>query len=149
MNIQHLLVPVDFSEGTAAAVSCAVEFAGKFNARITLLHVLQTIFPPASELGFTFAEQEKIRQDNAAEELRKLAATVAPIPAATVMESGTPWDRIVHWAGAHAADLIIMPTHGRSGLKHLWIGSVAERVVQHAPCAVLVVRGTPPESTTS
>ena len=53
---------------------------------------------------------------------------------------GVPWHSIVEHSRDEPIDLIVMSTHGRSGLKHLWMGSVAERVVQHAPCAVLVTR---------
>jgi universal stress protein A len=151
MKIQHILVPVDFSEGTPGAIRNALELAGKFSARITLYHVLQQIFPPVGELAFSFEKQERAMQDESEKHLRELAATIpCGTPVDTAMETGIPWNCIVNRAASHGVDLIVMSTHGRSGLKHLWLGSVAERVVQHAPCSVLVVRDqtalTPPKS---
>jgi universal stress protein A len=144
MNIQHILVPVDFSEGTQTTLDCARELAGKFAARVTLLHIVQPIFPPVTEVAFTFEKQAREMQDEAERQLRDLAGSLpSGANAETVLDTGVPWDCIVERAGKLGADLIVMGTHGRSGLKHLWLGSVAERVVQHAPCAVLVVRQRP------
>lgn len=144
MSIRHILVPVDFSEGTQASIAYAMELAGKFSARITLYHVLQIMYFPGSEPVFTYEKEIKAMQDETEKQLRKLAGSIAPrADVDTAMEAGVPWERIVNRADKHRVDLIVMPTHGRSGLKHLWLGSVAERVVQHARCAVLVVRESP------
>ena len=143
-SIQHILVPVDFSEGTRHAIDYALSLGGKFTVRITLLHVHAPIYIPATEVGFDYAAS--VRQDSGEAEahLKELAASVATdIEVDTQMRYGIPWDCIVKWAVEHRVDLIIMPTHGRSGLKHLLLGSVAERVVQHAHCPVLVVRESP------
>jgi nucleotide-binding universal stress UspA family protein len=144
MKIQHILVPVDFSQGTQAAIDYAREMAGRFSARLTLFHVLEPVFPPVSEVAFTFEEQARQMQEEAGKQLLKLAGAMAPgVQVDTAQETGVPWDCIVTHAQEQGIDLIIMATHGRSGLKHLWLGSVAERVVQHAPCAVLVARERP------
>jgi nucleotide-binding universal stress UspA family protein len=144
MSIKHILVPVDFSESTQPAIDCALELAGKYSARITLCHVLQLMYNAGVPPVFTFEKEVKTVQEEATKQLRQLAGSLAPMAEVdTAMEAGVPWDRIVHFADEHGADLIVMATHGRSGLKHLMLGSVAERVVQHAPCSVLVVRGNP------
>lgn len=141
MNIQHILVPVDFSESTPSAISDALELAGRFSARVTLYHVLQPVIPPVGDLAFSFDKQERAVLDASEKQLRELAAAISSnFKVNTAMEAGIPWDCIVNHAAKHDVDLIVMGTHGRSGLKHLWLGSVAERVVQHAPCSVVVVR---------
>ena len=82
------------------------------------------------------------REQAAETRLKELAAPFAgSVPAKTVCLRGQPWQAICDWAADNAVDLIVMPTHGHSGLLHMWLGSVAERVVQKAPCPVLVVRG--------
>jgi nucleotide-binding universal stress UspA family protein len=141
MNIQHILVPVDFSEFSNAILQAATELAGKFSARITLCHFIEPIFPPATELALAFQQHEREIQDEAEKQIRALAKAVAStVQVETRVEAGIPWNGIVGVAEKLRVDLIVMGTHGRSGLKHLWLGSVAERVVQHAPCAVFVVR---------
>jgi nucleotide-binding universal stress UspA family protein len=141
MTIQHILVPVDFSEGTPAAVEQALELADKFSARITVLHVLENVFPPVAEAAVLYEQQFNDMQQEAESQLRTLAeSTAGRASVDTVIETGEPWDCIVNHAKRRNVDLIVLDTHGRSGLKHLLLGSVAERVVQHAPCAVFVVR---------
>ena len=138
---KHILVPVDFSETTSPAIEYALELCGKFSASLTLLHVQIPTLVPGTELGFNYAEYLEHLSSAAADRLREIAAAL-PASSATrtqVLE-GIPWDCIVQWAGEHSVDLIVMPTHGRSGLKHLLLGSEAERVVRHAHCPVLVVR---------
>lgn len=140
-DIRHILVPVDFSEGTRCAIDYALALGGKFAARLTLLHVDKPLYIPATDVGFDYAAAERQGDGEAENQLRELAASItADIDVDTQMRYGIPWDCIVQWAAEHRADLIIMPTHGRSGLKHLLLGSVAERVVRHAHCPVLVVR---------
>lgn len=146
MNITHILVPVDFSEGTSNAIQYALGLGEKFSARITLFHVLEPVTPPPEGIILTFNDFETACADEACGKLLELASSFpASVPVATDMTTGIPWDCIVACAAQAHMDLIVMPTHGRSGLKHLWLGSVAERVVRHAPCPVLVVRQTPGE----
>ena len=147
MTLQHLLVPVDFSGETPAAVSAAVELAGKFSARLTLLHVVEPVLLPTGDFylagdmaAMTAAYSENL-VEAARQELNALVAkTPAGVPVDIAIKVGIPWHCIVDFAAEYPIDLVVMSTHGRSGLKHLWLGSVAERVVQHAPCPVLVVR---------
>lgn len=137
----HILVPVDFSETTRLAVDYALEVNARFSAKLTLLHVQKPPIVPGTELGFNYAEYLQHLSATAADRLKELAASLpASCHAQTQVLDGIPWDCIVQYAADHKVDLIVMPTHGRSGLKHLLLGSTAERVVRHAHCPVLVVR---------
>jgi len=137
----HVLVPVDFSGTTRLAVDYALEVCTKFSARLTLLHVQKPPIVPGTELGFNYAEYLAHLSHTAADRLKEMAAALpASCSAQAQVLEGIPWDCIVQYAAEHRVDLIVMPTHGRSGLKHILLGSVAERVVRHAPCPVLVVR---------
>lgn len=137
----HILVPVDFSETSRLAIDYALEVCSKFSAKLTLLHIQKPPVVPGTELGFNYAEYLEHLSNTAADRLRELAASLpASCGAQIKVLEGIPWDLIVQHAADSGADLIVMPTHGRSGLKHLLLGSVSERVVRHAHCPVLVVR---------
>ena len=147
MTLQHLLVPVDFSGETPAAVAAAVELAGKFSARLTLFHAVEPVLLPTGDfyLAGDMAAMTAAYSENLVEAARQeltalVARTPAGVPVDIAIQVGIPWHCIVDYAAEYPIDLGVMSTHGRSGLKHLWLGSVAERVVQHAPCPVLVVR---------
>jgi nucleotide-binding universal stress UspA family protein len=118
MRIRRILVPTDFSQASDAALAQARELAGALGASIRLVHVLDD----AAVAGALAA-------DGLGHDAALLTGPVA----------GT----IVEYAQSHAADLIVMGTHGRSGVAHLLLGSVAERVVRTAPCPVLTVRQHP------
>lgn len=149
MNLHHILVPVDFSEGTALALDYAIALGLKFSSKITLFHVLEPITPPPDGLIMTYNPYDTAMAEEASRKLRDLAASVAgKLQVDTDQTTGIPWDRIVEKAKQRGVDLIIMPTHGRTGLKHLFLGSVAERVVRHAACPVLVVRNQQEENAT-
>jgi universal stress protein A len=137
----HLLVPIDFSATTRLALDYALEVCARFSARLTLLHVQKPPIVPGTELGFNYAEYLAHLSHTASDRLKELAASLpASCQAKAEVLEGIPWDCIVQYALEHSVDLIVMPTHGRSGLKHILLGSVAERVVRHAHCPVLVVR---------
>lgn len=144
MRMQKLLVPYDFSEPSEKALRYAMAFAEQFDARLYLVHVVQPVYLPV-ELGqmpLVSAEFERDRYDRLTKELEERAAhcrNVGIKPEVHVI-SGAPWREIVEIARSREIDLIILATHGHTGLKHALLGSVAERVVRHAPCPVLVVR---------
>jgi nucleotide-binding universal stress UspA family protein len=141
MNLNHILIPVDFSEHTQSAISAGLDLAGKSPAKITLLHVLQVLYPEHLQPIFGYEKELKAFEVETEKKLRELAGTIASLANVEIaMEGGVAWEKVVEYAERHEVDLIVMPTHGRSGLKHLWLGSVAERVVQHAPCNVMIVR---------
>jgi len=146
LTYRNILCPVDFSEPSHTALRTASELAAQFDGTLTLLHVFQVpvVAYPESFPGSPFrtsiaqlAEQQLAEWKSEAERLARRSVT-------TVVLEGTPWHRIVKHAQEHKPDLIVVGTHGRTWLKHALIGSVAENVVRHAPCPVLVVREAQP-----
>ena len=138
MTPQHILVPVDFSAPTDQALAYAITLAQKLQARLTLLHVIY--MPPlaGSDLAMQMGAIEEAAQQAADACLQRVRD--AGLAAEEIICQGIPWQEIVQKAEDTGADLIIMGTHGRTGLQHVLLGSVAEKVVRLAPCAVLVTR---------
>lgn len=149
-QIRKILVPVDFSESSRAALDYAVDVARKFGATIDLLHVWQapTFIPTASlpEAPTVDANLVDLVRKNAEEATARALADARgrelPVRDAHC-EPGVPARGIVEFANADGYDLIVLGTHGRTGLSHAVMGSVAEKVVRHAECPVLTVRGKP------
>jgi universal stress protein A len=143
MNIQTILVPFDFSEHSEKAFTWALAFAEKWSARIHVLHVIPTVAFPPMLMGsaFNLADIEIGLRKAAEEQLRGfLAGKKAPsVSLSTQVVLGEPFDDICNVAVQEKADVIVMGSHGRTGLGHVVLGSVAERVVRYAPCPVLVV----------
>lgn len=141
--IAHVLVPTDFSETAEAAARYGCELAARLGARVTLFHVysLGVVAMPDAVYAPT-EEQLEILQQTAEASLREQAERLAPSGAtiAWLAVAGLPAEAIVTAASQAHADLIVMGTHGRRGLSHLLLGSVAERVLRTAPCPVLTVR---------
>lgn len=141
MKLEHILIPIDFSESNQQALEYVAALREKFPAKVTLLHVMEPFIGYGSELSIIPADVEMGRERGADARLKEMAAAwTGRFPSTTVCISGKPWQTICDWALENNVDLIIMSTHGYSGLLHMWLGSVAERVVQKAPCPVLVVR---------
>jgi nucleotide-binding universal stress UspA family protein len=138
-RVRSILVPVDFSKPSIAAVPHALALARKYEAQLTLLHVLESAH---ADMLIDTSESQRAARLAAHERLAKLAdATKKSWPrTGRELRTGHPVDAITAMAKRTNADLIVLGTHGRTGLKHAFIGSVAERVVRHAPCLVLVVR---------
>ncbi len=143
-QLRRILVPVDFSDTARKALQYAVPFAAPFDAELIVVHVLQPLnLPP--EIGYLPPELAVSRsdfRDSARQQLEKLCAREIGARARSQVRvrEGVPWQEIAAAARDTNADLIILATHGRTGLKHVLVGSVTERVVRHAPCPVLVVR---------
>lgn len=143
MPTQHFLVPIDFSEYADHALAYAIRLAVTLDARLTLLHVMQPLPMAGVDMGVTLPAT--YLQEVEAEVQRSMEAALARVTAAgligeCVVLYGVPFQEIVDTAKARQVDLIIMGTHGRTGLLHVLLGSVAEKVVRLAPCSVLVVR---------
>jgi len=143
-HLRRILVPVDFSDTSRKALLYAVPFATAFNAEVEVVHVVQPYTVPA-EVGYMPPELTVSPQElanSAREELNKLCAREIGARARFQVQvrEGVPWPEVIAAARETNADLIILATHGWTGLKHVFLGSVAERVVRHAPCPVLVVR---------
>lgn len=142
-SLQHILVPVDFSQCSLQALRYAVAFARQFKASITLLYVVQQYYLPGDFTGgLDYAALEKEIEENSARELERIATKNVgkKAPWKVLLRMGRPVDQIIRIADEINADLIIIATHGRTGLKHVVLGSTAENVVRHAPCPVLTVR---------
>jgi nucleotide-binding universal stress UspA family protein len=145
MKTRRILHPSDFSSASRAAFARAVATAKTERAELLLVHVLAPVIPPTGD-GFVPANvyddiERSIRAD-AQKQLDKLVAKAktAKVRARALLLDGTPADRIVRAARAYHADVIVIGTHGRTGLARIFLGSVAERVVGTAPCPVLTVR---------
>jgi nucleotide-binding universal stress UspA family protein len=143
MPTQHVLVPIDFSEYADQALAYAIRLASTLDARLTLLHVMQPLPMAGVDMGVTLPAT--YLQEVEAEVQRSMEVALARVTAAgligeCVVLYGVPFQEIVDTAKARQVDLIIMGTHGRTGLLHVLLGSVAEKVVRLAPCSVLVVR---------
>jgi len=143
MAAQHFLVPIDFSEYANQALDYALTLAGKLDAQITLLHVIQSLPLGGADMGV--ALPYAYLQDLEAEIMQNMEAYRAKVvnaglEADITVVHGVPFHEILETAKTHKVDLIIMGTHGRTGLQHVLLGSVAEKVVRLAPCPVLVVR---------
>jgi universal stress protein A len=144
-SLRRILAATDFSAGAGRALAYAETVARRLGAELVLVHVSEALaVVPGSDL----AERQRIA---AREQLDAQVDELAGrgLAARAVLRAGLPFDEIVAAADAEGADLIVMGTHGRSGLSHLLMGSVAERVVRQASCPVLTVpyrakRGTPP-----
>lgn len=139
-----ILLPCDFSQCSAEAARRAMELAERLGGSVTLLHTyLEPVYPTiegsALMLDRLTIEQSVRDMTAALEEVR--AKHLRPkVPIDVRVLEGTPAEVICRLAAAESYDLIIMGTHGRTGLGHLFLGSVAERVVRTAPCPVLTVR---------
>jgi universal stress protein A len=143
LHPRHILVPMDFSAAAGKALTYAEAFASTFGAKLTLLHVLEPMVLP-SEFGYSYVPtpEEESRQLEALKKKLNAAAAALETEASTRCEVriGRPWQEIVEAAREGDVDLLIITTHGRTGLKHVLMGSVAEKIVRHATCPVLVVR---------
>ena len=148
LSIQNIIVPIDFSKMSVQAVEIAKQFARRFGASIHLTHVRQFnyatdfVAPAPPIVPFAFMTYEQNAEQTALKELKKVAGECG-VSSATcdVLGGAPPFDEICRLAQTVPADLVVMPTHGRTGLKHVFLGSTAERVVQHSSCPVLVTRG--------
>jgi nucleotide-binding universal stress UspA family protein len=140
-----MLVPLDFSPFADRALEYAIALAQPLQARLTLLHVLhltpwemgEVSAAPSLEAYLQGREADAQHQMHVAQERVQHAG----LPCDSIVVQGVPYQTIVDLAGNRAVDLIVMGTHGRTGLLHVLLGSVAERVVRLAPCPVLVTRG--------
>jgi nucleotide-binding universal stress UspA family protein len=146
-DIKRMLVPTDFSPASDIAFNYALDLARRQQAAMHLLHVIDDAsFATAYPDGF-YVELPGLRAqltDEATRRLQEMAALCveAGVIATIEIAVGRPARAVTETAKASGADLIVMGTHGRSGFAHLVLGSVAERVVRTAPCAVLTVRDT-------
>ena len=147
-SFRRILVTTDFSEAGDRAIPHAFRMAADHGAEVIVCHVIEPVIVPnplyaqyypgellspdvlaRAEADARAALEERVPKDEA----------LAQVPYRIVIGQGTPAEEIVRLAQELGVDLIVIATHGHTGLKHLLMGSVAERVIRHVPCAVLVV----------
>jgi len=144
MSDKTILYPTDFSAENERALHLATVLARDENARLLIVHVSELEQYPVGE---PCPEEPELDQ----KELEKLKSIVPPDPAVSYehrliygepgsVEIANPADEIVKLVNQEHVDMIVMGTHGRTGFKHLLMGSVAEAVVRHAPCAVVTIK---------
>jgi nucleotide-binding universal stress UspA family protein len=143
-TIRKILVPIDFSQHSAQALLYAADLARRYEAKLELVHVFNIsiysmpdgipMFAPGQFEQVT-ADMERLLENAKHDALAAGAQNVE-----TCMLQGNPGMEILRLAREANFDLIVLGTHGRTGIKHLLIGSVAERVVRHSPCPVFTVK---------
>jgi nucleotide-binding universal stress UspA family protein len=144
--IRRVLCATDFSTTSRRALDAATALAKSSSATLTILHVLVSpiVLPEQYLDAATLEEFDKRGRAWSLRELQKLSrrTTRGGVETTVLVRAGDPAEQIVRAAKAAKADLIVTGTHGRSGLKRLLLGSVAQRVVALASCPVVTVRGT-------
>lgn len=139
-----ILVPIDFSDYSKMALDYAVEFAKKFNSQLFLIYVIEPIVYP-SDFGLGQVPISSIDmeiQSRAEDEMQKLINEKVPkeTKVSWIVRVGKPFIEIINEAKEKDCDLIIIATHGHTGIEHILFGSTAEKVVRKSPIPVLVVR---------
>lgn len=147
--IQRMLIPVDFSETSAAAAEYGCGLAARFGADVTLLYVRPSgvvVLPDA--MFAPTPEEQRAAAEAAQAHLESFATTLERDGVIIHCETieGLAAGAILDWAERKRPDLIVMGTHGRRGVSHLLLGSVAEHTVRHASCPVLTVGHPRPAS---
>ena len=140
LKLERILVPLDFSVLAEKALRYAVPLARQFSAEIVLLHVVQPLPYPSDITHMPLGES--VIMDPLKERLALFAEQVIPhdLLMGSEVRMGIPYEIITDFARYKNVDLIILTTHGYTGLRHLFLGSTAERVLRYAPCPVLTVR---------
>ena len=140
-KIGRILVPVDFSECAQTALRYALGVASQFQAELTLAHVVEQIvypgdwmYPPLALSDFATEKREQVL-----EKMKDLVKDPG-VNVQHIVRVGRAWQEVIELAKERKSDLIILATHGYTGLKHVLLGSVAEKIIRHAPCTVLTVR---------
>jgi nucleotide-binding universal stress UspA family protein len=148
MKVEKILAPTDLSKRSMAGVRAAIDLAKKSDAEVTVYHVL--CLDEFIRFELTRARPlmlEKLLAKCRAELEGLLAAELAdlgPLPSIKItVELGVPEKNIIEKAQRDEVDIVVMSTHGRTGLAHVFTGSVTEAVVRRAPCAVLSIRPEP------
>jgi nucleotide-binding universal stress UspA family protein len=144
ISIKSILYPTDFSKYSLYALDYALSFAKQYGAKLSILHVLPN-FPLILGQEATFVNIPKLEaatSEQVEKELGKLQEQCAAqgVESETTVMIGTPFVQIINAAREKDVDLIVIATHGRTGISHVLFGSVAERVVRMAPCPVLSIK---------
>jgi nucleotide-binding universal stress UspA family protein len=148
-DFKRVLVTTDFSTAGDAAIGHAFRVGADHGAEVVLCHVIETPPTPSplyahySPTDLFQPEQRRLAEESARKALLERVPKEPPLSEVkhrTHVTHGEPIAEILRLAEQEKADLLVIATHGRTGLKHFFLGSVVERVIRHAPCPVLVVR---------
>lgn len=142
IELKRILLATDLSEYAGSATNYACELADRFGAELHVLYVFAEFLPSSDWSYLQMNEHVQERQKAEAEALTRVvpADWQESHPLVHATAQGNAHAEIIRYAKEHEIDLIVIATHGRTGLPHLLIGSTAERVVRMAPCPVLTVR---------
>lgn len=143
INIKNILCPIDYSVYSEKALEYAIEFAEKYQAKLYLIHVLDIrIYDMNDPDLYNVSIVDKDTIDKLKERLRRCIREdiKEKISVEAVVVQGVPFTEIIRAAKEYMVDLIVLGTHGRTGLSQAIMGSVAERVVRKSPCPVLTIR---------
>jgi len=144
LGLRSILVPIDFSVHSKNALKYAIPLAEQFGASLHLVFVVEpTVYP--ADLGFgqvVLPGIEEELREKGAEELQALIEREigSRIEATCVVRTGSPHQEILGEAEEKNVDMIVVATHGHSGVEHMLFGSTADRIVRHAKCPVLTIR---------
>ncbi|MBW2531847.1 MAG: universal stress protein [Deltaproteobacteria bacterium] len=145
IQIGKILCPIDFSKPSDTALEHAEEIARKFGAELVVAHVVEPVLYP---VAYGLPPVAPVNYEESAKEAAEKALTPIVqainergVKARSLVESGTASMRICDLAEEEGFDLVVLATHGYTGLKHVLLGSTAERVVRHCTCPVLTVKG--------
>ncbi len=141
-KIRRILITTDFSEYAACALDYALSLADAHDADLHILHVVEHKHTKAKKGAKQRKASTKTLEENARRKMNKFVAeriepTVAVRP---IVLAGHPASEIVRYARSHSIDVIVIATHGRTGLAHAFLGSIAEKVVRYSPVPVLAVK---------
>jgi nucleotide-binding universal stress UspA family protein len=144
MQIKTILFPTDFSNGARAAMDHAISLAKDYQAKLILLYVIQDIsiaewyIPSSISVGELVADLQKSAWQEMDKWIAEVSKQVTDVEKMVVR--GVPYVEIIQTAKERNVDLIVIGTHGRTGIDHMLFGSTAEKVVRKAACPVLTVR---------
>ena len=142
MNIRSILFPTDFSHYNDAALKLASRLAAEAQATLFIVHVhdVRDLNAAMGEASYEYASSWDDRRREAQEHLSKVVPTVAGLTYKRECLTGSPVPEILRFAECHNVDMIVMASHGRTGLSRLLMGSIAEGVMRKARCPVLIVK---------
>ena len=143
-NIQNILLPTDFSNLSLSAARYAIDIAKQYGAKIHFLNVLEKTPPILAIRSLDLSEDKIIKtiEEDARSSLNKALDTInrdKAVEIIPVIQKGIDFEIIIDYAESNKIDLIVIATHGRTGILHTLLGSVAEKVIRYAKCPVLVI----------
>jgi nucleotide-binding universal stress UspA family protein len=139
-----IVVPTDFSDHSLRALAYAIGLAEKFDSNIKMLYVNEPALQ-VSDMAWVGVDERSLKDEHVMESKHRMEEIIddqfpADLNATAEVRSGDAVEEIIHFANDVNADLIVMATHGRSGLSHILMGSTAEQVIRKAPCPVLTLK---------